>query len=57
MSQDHPPKVHRADANYRKATGKQRCRNCASMNADGTCDKVYGLVRPEDVCDLWSARK
>lgn len=42
------------EANYRPATTSETCHNCASMNDDGTCDKVQGIVTKANTCDLWS---
>lgn len=50
-------KVHREDADYKEATTKQNCGNCSSMNPDGTCDKVFGLVDPQHVCRLYTSTK
>jgi hypothetical protein len=47
-------KKTKAAVDYRRATDVRNCHNCASMNADGTCKKVLGIVKPHDVCDLWT---
>lgn len=50
-----PPKVTKRAARYREALEPGvNCRTCQSMNPDGSCVKVDGMVAPEDVCDLFT---
>jgi hypothetical protein len=45
------------ETNYRKTRSANRnCHECKSMNADGSCKKVEGIVKPDYVCDLWGAK-
>lgn len=32
------------------------CGSCEYMNADGSCEKVAGKVKPEMLCNLWEAK-
>lgn len=50
-------KVTKAQADYRRGTPRRNCHICSSMNADGTCDKVVGIVQRTYVCDLWTPVK
>lgn len=48
-------KTTKLKANYRPAArGGDRCGTCKSMNDDGSCKKVQGMVKPHMVCDLYS---
>lgn len=52
-------KLNKTTVNYREATGKQQCWNCAMFHKGkptGTCDLVRGVIRPADTCDRWVAR-
>lgn len=49
-------KQSKASVNYRHAEGRKLCRNCRYSYSDGDerrCMKVKGVIRPDDVCDLW----
>lgn len=52
-------KVSKESANYRQATGKQRCGNCSMIRPNPpdfesySCTLVEGLIRPGDTCDEW----
>jgi hypothetical protein len=51
-------KTTKSEAAYKKATVKgKNCGTCASMNADGTCDKVKGIVTRPYVCRLYTRAK
>lgn len=51
-------KYTKDEANYRKADSLSKsCYNCDSMNKDGTCQKVQGIVKPEMLCDHWTPEK
>ena len=47
------------ETDYRPAGrhSAQTCGNCKSMNKDGTCKKVQGLVDKRHVCDLWEPER
>ena len=54
-------KVSKASVEYRPATGKKECGNCAMFHPSehdqtGTCDLVGGLIYEDDVCDKWVRR-
>lgn len=55
-------KVSKISVNYRPASGKHECGNCAMFKPGssvtegehtGTCDLVVGLIYADDVCDKW----
>lgn len=49
-------KKSKEEVHYRKAIGRlRRCATCAYMNADGTCDKIRGIVTKPMLCDLFKA--
>jgi hypothetical protein len=52
-------KCTKAEVNYRKATGKQRCGNCSMLRErtiDYTCTLVMGVIKRDDTCDEWSKK-
>lgn len=44
--------------NYRYASNpNQSCASCEHFNGqEGSCEKVIGMIRPIDLCDLWTQR-
>ena len=49
-------KNYKEDVNYRySANPEQKCGNCKFYVEPGSCEKVSGLIRPTDVCNLWKA--
>lgn len=51
------PKMEKARADYRPATGRHRCGNCSHGNPVGekvnACDIVDGPIEAKDTCDFW----
>lgn len=54
---DDAGKRDKSSVNYRRGTAARNCGNCRFMLADGHCRKVKGMVEPDDVCDLWEAKR
>jgi hypothetical protein len=48
--------VSKKAARYRPRDTSSTCCNCYSMNDDGTCDRVEGIVECDFTCDLWNFR-
>lgn len=53
-------KVSKDSVNYRPATNSKRCGNCVMFDDKqniGRCTLVEGLIRRDDTCDKWQAKK
>ena len=52
-------KRDKSSVNYRHASmwGERRCANCRYMLTGSRCRKVKGDIHPDDVCDLWEAKR
>lgn len=49
-------KITKKQARYRMSLlGIAKCHNCRFMLSDGHCQRVYGIVHPQDVCRLWES--
>lgn len=47
-------KVSKTSVNYRKATGKRSCGDCAMYHKVGHyCDLVAGVINDYMLCDKW----
>ena len=53
-------KKDKTSVNYRDATGSENCHNCRysyGPTGDRRCRRVKGKIEPDDVCDLWEAKR
>ena len=54
-------KRDKASVNYRSTVSlAQRCKTCRYSYGPvdaRRCEKVKGIIKPDDVCDLWEAKK
>lgn len=46
----------KAEAEYRKATGDERCGNCSMFRYPHDCTLVQGVIRTSDTCKYWEAK-
>jgi hypothetical protein len=60
MTDEDAGKREKSSVNYRGATGAERCKTCRySYGPTGArrCRRVKGIIEPDDVCDLWEAKR
>lgn len=60
MKQDWTHRYTKREAGYRRTHGPRTCDRCrfyVDAGRTGQCTLVYGMILPEDTCDLWKPER